>query len=50
MDKYVINGGEKLLGKVRVHSAKNTVLPLLAATVLVPQTVTFSAPCVMICA
>ena len=33
MDKYIIDGGEKLYGKVEVQRAKNTVLPLLAASV-----------------
>ena len=40
MDKYMINGGERLCGKVRVHSAKNTVLPLLAASFLTDEPVT----------
>ncbi|MBE7080730.1 MAG: UDP-N-acetylglucosamine 1-carboxyvinyltransferase [Clostridiales bacterium] len=39
MDKYIIDGGEKLYGKIRVHSAKNTVLPLLAASVLTDEPV-----------
>lgn len=34
MSKLVINGGKKLFGRVCVHGAKNSVLPLLAATVL----------------
>ena len=34
MSKIVIAGGNKLEGKIRVHGAKNTVLPILAATVL----------------
>ena len=34
MDKYIIQGGEKLYGKVRTQSAKNAVLPLLAGCVL----------------
>lgn len=34
MEKYIINGGNKLYGKVAVQSAKNSVLPILAATVL----------------
>ena len=37
MDKYIIDGGAKLYGKVHVHSAKNTVLPLLAASVLTDE-------------
>ena len=39
MDKYVIEGGEKLYGCVALQSAKNTVLPLLAAAVLTDEQV-----------
>ena len=39
MDKYIINGGVKLYGTVNVQSAKNTVLPLLAASVLTDEQV-----------
>ena len=39
MDKYIIDGGEKLYGKVEIQSAKNTVLPLLAASVLTDEQV-----------
>ncbi len=39
MDKFIIDGGEKLYGKIQVHSAKNTVLPLLAASVLTDEQV-----------
>ena len=39
MDKYILNGGERLYGKVRIQSAKNTVLPLLAACVLTDEPV-----------
>lgn len=34
MEKYVINGGNKLYGRVKIQSAKNSVLPILAAAVL----------------
>ena len=34
MDKFVIEGGERLAGTVRVSGAKNAVLPVLAATML----------------
>lgn len=34
MGKYVINGGNKLVGEVSVSGAKNAVLPILAATVI----------------
>ena len=39
MDKYIINGGEKLYGRVDIQRAKNTVLPLLAASVLTDEEV-----------
>ena len=31
MDKYIIEGGRPLYGEVEIQSAKNAVLPLLAA-------------------
>ena len=34
MSKIVVNGGKKLSGSVRIHGAKNAVLPILAATVM----------------
>ena len=34
MDKIVINGGNRLLGEVRVSGAKNAALPILAAALL----------------
>ncbi len=34
MQKYIINGKQKLGGRVRVHGAKNAVLPIMAAAVL----------------
>ncbi|MBR7186615.1 MAG: UDP-N-acetylglucosamine 1-carboxyvinyltransferase [Clostridia bacterium] len=40
MDKLVIEGGKRLCGSVRVQSAKNSVLPLLAASVLTEKKVT----------
>ncbi len=39
MDKYIIEGGCKLYGRIRAQSAKNTVLPLLAASVLTDEQV-----------
>ena len=39
MDKFIIDGGEKLYGKIALQSAKNTVLPLLAASVLTDEQV-----------
>ncbi len=40
MDKFVIDGGRKLFGEVRLQSAKNSVLPLLAASILTDRRVT----------
>ncbi len=34
MEKYIINGGKKLVGEVTISGAKNAVLPILAATVI----------------
>jgi UDP-N-acetylglucosamine 1-carboxyvinyltransferase len=34
LDKFVIEGGERLKGKVRISGSKNAVLPLIAATIL----------------
>ncbi len=34
MDKFVIEGGERLKGKVKISGSKNAVLPLMAATIL----------------
>ena len=39
MDKFIIEGGEKLFGKAEIQSAKNSVLPLLAASVLTDEQV-----------
>lgn len=34
MNEYIITGGRKLQGEVHVHGAKNSVLPILAASLL----------------
>jgi len=36
MDKIVINGGRRLSGKVKISAAKNSVLPIIAASLLCP--------------
>ena len=43
MDKYIIEGGRKLYGAVPLQSAKNSVLPLFAASVLTEQRVILRA-------
>ncbi|CAN5617365.1 UDP-N-acetylglucosamine 1-carboxyvinyltransferase [soil metagenome] len=40
MDKFLIQGGNSLIGKVEISGAKNSALPCLAATILTPETVT----------
>ena len=34
MDKFVINGGNRIEGEIAVEGAKNSVLPILAATII----------------
>ncbi len=34
MSKYIIKGGNALNGKIKIHGAKNSVLPILAASVI----------------
>jgi UDP-N-acetylglucosamine 1-carboxyvinyltransferase len=40
MSKYIINGGKKLKGTLKVAGNKNAVLPIMAATLLVDEQVT----------
>ncbi len=42
MEKYIINGGNKLYGSVDIQTAKNSVLPILAAAVLTDGKVTIA--------
>lgn len=39
MEKYIVEGGRPLYGHIEIQSAKNAVLPLLAASVLTDETV-----------
>ena len=32
--KYIVNGGNKLFGRISVDSAKNSILPVIAATIM----------------
>ena len=34
LNKLVINGGKKLSGEIKLQGAKNSILPILSATVL----------------
>ena len=40
MDKFIVEGGRKLKGKVKVSGAKNAALPIMAASLLVDGKVT----------
>ena len=40
MDKFVIRGGNPLLGTIRVSGAKNSALPCMAAAILTEDEVT----------
>lgn len=40
MDKLVIHGGQQLNGEIRIAGAKNSALPIIAATLLTPDVVT----------
>ena len=42
MDKLIISGGRPLTGSIRMSGAKNAALPILAATLLVPEPVILS--------
>lgn len=42
MDKLIISGGSRLEGDVRISGAKNSALPILAATLLADEPVTVS--------
>ena len=42
MDKFLIQGGVKLEGEVRISGAKNAALPLLAATILADTPITLT--------
>jgi UDP-N-acetylglucosamine 1-carboxyvinyltransferase len=39
MDSFVIQGGRRLTGKVRIHGAKNAALPLMSAALLTDEPV-----------
>jgi UDP-N-acetylglucosamine 1-carboxyvinyltransferase len=47
MDKFVIEGGRKLSGSVRIQTSKNAVLPILAASLLLErgETCINNVPC-----
>ena len=44
MSKYIIKGGKKAEGKVRINGAKNSALPILAASVLCNKCIIHNCP------
>ena len=45
MSHYIINGGRRLEGTVRLHGAKNATLPILAAATICGDSVIANCPC-----
>ena len=43
MDKFIIKGGKQISGQVDISGAKNAVLPLMTAALLVDGTTTISS-------
>ncbi|MDR2933255.1 MAG: UDP-N-acetylglucosamine 1-carboxyvinyltransferase [Oscillospiraceae bacterium] len=44
MAKYKIEGGSRLSGEIKIHGAKNSVLPILAATLLTKESTIHNCP------
>ena len=44
MANYVVHGGKRLEGILRIHGAKNAVLPILAASLLSEESVLENCP------
>jgi len=44
MSKFIIDGGRKLTGELTIHGAKNSVLPILAATLLIDHSTIHNCP------
>ena len=42
MQKHLIKGGRRLIGEVKISGAKNSVLPIISAGLLIPKPVTIS--------
>ena len=40
MSKFIIQGGKKLEGEVRIAGSKNAALPIIASTILSPNKIT----------
>ncbi len=44
MAKYYIEGGGRLQGELKIHGAKNAVLPILAGTLLMDESIIHNCP------
>ncbi|MCL2057312.1 MAG: UDP-N-acetylglucosamine 1-carboxyvinyltransferase [Oscillospiraceae bacterium] len=44
MARYIIEGGGRLSGELKIHGAKNSVLPVLAATLLTKESTVHNCP------
>jgi UDP-N-acetylglucosamine 1-carboxyvinyltransferase len=46
MSKIIVRGGQRLSGRIKIHGAKNAVLPIIAASILVTdgESVIYDAP------
>lgn len=44
MAKYYVEGGERLSGELHIHGAKNAVLPILAGTLLMDESIIHNCP------
>ena len=44
MAKYIVEGGRRLSGQAQIHGAKNAVLPILAATLLMGKSTILNCP------
>ena len=44
MDEYLVTGGRPLQGEIRLHGAKNSVLPILAGALLGGETILHNCP------
>ena len=45
MSKFIIQGGKKLEGEVKISGSKNAALPIIAATILIQgKTILYNVP------
>ena len=49
MSKFIIQGGKKLEGEIKISGSKNAALPIIAATVLNAGTTTYKRCLIELC-